>query len=282
MCAIPERRLDTMAQLTLNELPFDIKYQILLHVSDQESLTSLTTTSRDYQDVFHKYEQQILRNIHLVEVQKYTPDSHIFAFCLRCIDQVENLQDLVDIVKEWDLCIQDQNRWPRILDRPKGGYDPKQLLDYLLQDYRGVERIASAYQHFNRECKQEPGLTKSELERIVQGLYRGWLLVLLFNKRDTLLLEEQAELPDSWDKNFIERVVLRWEFWGVQQIRSVMKELRKMPAGKLHMDRGGGFVQLHRDLERSEFTQLLNGIQASPDSPNAERTTFLVPFLDYG
>ncbi|KAK6534908.1 hypothetical protein TWF281_006207 [Arthrobotrys megalospora] len=255
-----------MAKLT--NLPYDIKHSILRQVNERSALLALISASKTFYDIFTHYREGILHNLYLSEALSYAPDSTIFTYCRRTVQGIDSLTTLSDIMRGYQEFVE-RGVPPNFIAVENGGYNPRTEAQLLVDDYLGIRKIALAHQYAVRTARREPGLSSSELRRIMQAIYRGWILLLLLNKRlelesSRVSARSQIDLVKSgYDRDCLENLIAAWDIWDVLRIQAVMGEsIRILPTGKVNMNNSGAFNQFEADIAKSGLKEI---VERCPD-----------------
>ncbi|KAF3914139.1 hypothetical protein AA313_de0207928 [Arthrobotrys entomopaga] len=260
--------------LTLTGLPYDIKHLLLTQVNDRNTLLNLISASRPFHDVFTRHKDAIVNNLYLSEALNHAPDSLMFSYCRRTVLGIQSMEELVGIAQRYEKC-STTGKAPSFITSNTGEYDSRKLAKYLVDDYLGIRKIAMTHQYSIRVSRNEPALTSTELHRIMRSIYRGWTLLLLIHQRQLLLRQNPSLVADeesSYDKYFIERIILNWDFWSsLQTWELVGDNLRVLPTGTVDVRETKAFQRFNSDVKVSLLQDLFN------EFPDKQALTLVFP-----
>ncbi|KAK6542785.1 hypothetical protein TWF694_006726 [Orbilia ellipsospora] len=261
--------------LTLTGLPYDIKHSLLQQVNDRDTLLNLISTSRTFLDIFTRHKDVIINNLYLSEALNHAPDSIIFSYCRRTVLGVESMDELVGIARGYEK-YSTTGTAPPFLTSNFGAYESRKLAKYLVEDYLGIRKIAMTHQYSIRVSRNEPALTTTELHRIMRSIYRGWTLLLLIHQRQLLLQQipslAVSEDYSSYDRHFIERIIVNWDFWSSLQIWELVGDnMRVLPTGTVDVRETKAFQKFNSDVKVSLLQDLFDGF------PEKQALTLIFP-----
>ncbi|KAK6362237.1 hypothetical protein TWF730_005933 [Orbilia blumenaviensis] len=238
---------------TLAVLPYDIIHSIIYQIDERSDLLALVLTSKTLYNVFTRHREGILHNLYLSETLSYAPDSIVFTKYRYAISGINNLTSLSGMVQNYRGFIQEGT--PTALSSAGNRLRNLRLQPrVLVSDYLGIRKIALAYQYAIRTARKEPGLSPSELHRIIQALYRGWILLLL--------IDRQLKLQPGIEQvmGCIEELITTWDIWDVLRIETVMGEsIRTLPTGQVNIYDPGECSRVKTDVTDSELGQMVGG-----------------------
>ncbi|KAF3932927.1 hypothetical protein ABW20_dc0101024 [Dactylellina cionopaga] len=223
----------------LGGLPDDIKYLILTSLPDVRSLNSLCKASPDYASLRDSFRSSIERKVYLADALKYSRES-VWVACHRDVlyrwYTLENeLQQAVDQYLGYMVPTVAENG-----EVGRGGcyeVDIEVVQDKIISNHRyilslyeemvkrdlerreAVSTFLSLEGRTVEEARREDTYfmkaTATEEKRIVAGLYRSWVIVLM-------TCQHKVTVDRRW---YLGLVFSSWSFWEFMCIRAVQRML---------------------------------------------------------
>ncbi|KAK6360955.1 hypothetical protein TWF730_007070 [Orbilia blumenaviensis] len=221
----------------LENLPYDVKYLILENLPDHETLLRFSQSSRVFYNIFRGHRRALFQHLMFNEASEYREESYLLA-CLG-----DQLSKGIMSVAELDILYQTysdslphttyQSPW-YYTEVLRGGVT---LRTKICENHRGI--IQHCERFMQREMKPrmearplnedrvEPPPTNSERRRVMQALYKIWLLLKLHHVRVSEPEKFAVSSVNIGTQSYplradIARYLKLWDYWDLKVVQVLL------------------------------------------------------------
>ncbi|KAK6498373.1 hypothetical protein TWF481_010964 [Arthrobotrys musiformis] len=224
----------------LEDLPYDIKYLIFESIADYDTLLEFSRSSRAFYNIFRKHRHSLFQRLLFQEASEYMEESYLLA-CLgdRLADGTMTVAELDGLYQSYANSLSKPT-----FERPwyyaevlRGG---SQMRARIARSHRGIKQHCERF--IERELKPKMKLrppkedgteydelppTDSERHRVMQGLYKIWLLLKLHQARvaDPTGFESGSRnvgTPNYPLRADVARYLRLWDYWDLKVIQVLL------------------------------------------------------------
>ncbi|KAF3083165.1 hypothetical protein TWF102_000794 [Orbilia oligospora] len=224
----------------LENLPYDIKYLILQSISDHGTLVKFSQASRVFYNIFREHRHALFQYLMFNEASEYMEESYLLA-CLG--DQLSNSTMTVAYLDNLYQCYADSLS-PTAFEHPwyyrevlRGGASMRAKIS---ECHKGIKEHCD--QFIRRELRPKMKLrplkedgtdhdelppTDSERRRIMQALYKIWLLLKLHHVKvadpeEFAPASRNIGTPTYLLRADVARYLKLWDYWDLKVVQVLL------------------------------------------------------------